>query len=633
MTWRRIAPYVVLAVPVLLLFGGYLFGSGEKVATHPGYDVPNYYAPVRSFGFGEIARGHVPLWNPHTFGGTPFVAAFQPALYYPLNLHYLVLPLTRSLNLEIALHVYLLGAFMYAWARGRGLSQVAALFTALTIQFSGPYYLNALAGHLAYLCALAWTPLAFLAVDNSIGKGRAAWTAIGALALTMAILAGHPQAVFCTIVVLAPYALIATIRAPHRLRSISMLALLFGAPLLLSAPQLWPAIAITPETIRAAGLPPPLASSVSLPPENLLTLVVPSFLGDGVTGRYTGRWFFWEVCVFVGFTACTLALYALVLSKRRDRFLWLGLALFATIIALGRYTPFYSVWYHLPMVDSFRCPARQFFHSALFLALLAGLGLDTLIERPRSAIWWAMGCVGICIALTGLAAYLHYSGDAATALWSGVLERFEVPGEMKGDVEALKIKKVTAHAASSFAVAGLTAAILAILYALAPKRKGFAYAIAAVGAVEMLVFAFSYRLDADLSKQTKPELLAALQPIHKDSRIFDMAMSNYPLLIGLNDMWGYDSTALLRYAQLIAYTQDTRVEYEMTEFHFKWFHPGYAMFRCEYIVDSRGQGAIVRRFENPAPRAMLVDDYAVITNPEDRYRLLADPAFDPRERV
>ena len=630
---RRLIPYAVIAVPVLLVFGGDLFGPGEKVATHPRYDIPSYYAAVRSFGFGEIAGGNVPLWNPHTFGGTPFVAAFQPALYYPLNLHYLVLPLTRSLNLEMALHVYLLGAFMFAWARGSGLSLVAALFTSLTVQFSGPYYLNVLAGHLAYLCALAWTPLAFLAVDKAISKGRIVWTAVGALALSMAILAGHPQAVFCTIVILAPYALLATVRAPHRFRSLVMLALMFGTPLFLSAPQLWPAISITPETIRAAGLLPPLASSVSLPPENLLTLVIPSFLGDGVTGRYTGRWFFWEVCVFVGFAACSLVLYALVLSKHRDRFVWLGLILFATIIALGRYTPFYSIWYHLPMVDSFRCPARQFFHAAVFLALLAGLGLDTLIQKPRLALLWAMGCGSMCVVLAGLAVYLHYGSDSATAVWSGVLERIEIPGEMKGNVEALKIKKITTHAANSFAVAGLTTGILAVLYAIARKRAAFAYGIATIGAIEVMTFALTYRMEADLSKRNKPELLAALQPIQKDARIFDMAMSNYPLLTGLNDMWGYDSTALLRYAQLIAYTQDTRVEYTMTEFAFQWFHPGYAMLRCEYIVDSRGAGAIVHRFSNPAPRAMLIDNYAVITDQEARYRLLADPAFNPRERV
>ncbi len=633
LNWRCLVPYAVLAIPVLLVFGGYLFGPGEKVATHLRFDVPSYYAAVRSFGFGEIARGHVPLWNPHTFAGTPFVAAFQPALYYPLNLHYLVLPLTRSLNLEMALHVYLLGAFMYAWARGRGLSTVAALFAALVVQFSGPYYLNVLAGHLAYLCALAWTPLAFLAVDNAVSKGRTPWSVVGALALTMAILAGHPQAVFCTVVVLAPYAVIAAIRAPHRLRSIGHTAVIFGAPLVLSAPQLCPAIAITPETIRANGLLPPLASSVSLPPENLLTLFVPSLFGDGVLGRYTGRWFFWEVCVFVGLAACSLAIYAIVVSKRRERFLWLGLAVFATLIALGRYTPFYSVWYHVPMVDSFRCPARQSFQAILFLALLSGLGFDTLVKQPRSATWWAIGCGTLCAALIGIAAYLHYGGDNATAFWSSVLERIEIPGETRREVEALKIRKITAHTANSFAVAGTTAGILALLYALTRKHPKFAYGVVAVGMIEILAFAFAYRMQADMSKRTKPELLAALQPAQKDARIFDMAMSNYPLLTGLNDMWGYDSTALMRYAQLIAYTQNTRVEYEMTEFTFKWFHPGYAMLRCEYIVDSGGAGAIVRRFDNPAPRAILIDEYAVITDMEERLRLLADPAFDPRVRV
>jgi len=54
--------------------------------------------------------------SPPLFGSTLFFGAFQAALLYPLNVPYLLLPLGISINLDIILHVLLLGFFMYLWA-------------------------------------------------------------------------------------------------------------------------------------------------------------------------------------------------------------------------------------------------------------------------------------------------------------------------------------------------------------------------------------------------------------------------------------------------------------------------------------------------------------------------------------
>jgi hypothetical protein len=588
---------------------------------------------VRAFGFGELSRGHVPLWNPHVFSGTPFVAAFQPALYYPLNVHYLVLPLARSINLEIVLHMYLLGAFMFAWARGRGLSTAAALIAALLVQYSGPYYLNALAGHLSYLGALAWTPLMFLAVDKTVSTGRLAWAFAGATGMTMSILAGHPQALFCTLAVLVPYAAIGVIREPIRIRSFANLAAMFIAPPLLAAPQLWPALALANESVRAGGLHYILASSLSFPPENLLTFAAPSLFGDSVSTPYTGRWFFWETCAFMGIGGASLAVYGAIAGRGRERYVWLGLALLAGIIALGRYTPIYQILFTvIPGVDSFRCPSRHFFHATMFLALLAGVGLDELISKARRVrTIAAMLLIGFAL-FGGFAACLYLSADP-TDTWSRVQMRLNVPGETRWTIDDVKIAAAGAHAATSLGIAAATCLLLAVMYGFTRQRRYMAYGIAAVGILELVVFAWTYRASADLGTRHKPGLIAQMQSPQPDARVFDMAVENYPLDAGLDDMWGYDSTALLRYAQLIAYTQGTRAEHELTEFSFKWFHPLYAMLRCQYIIDSRGEGKVLNQFSSPLPRALLVHAFEVIPDSEARFAALADPQFNPKARV
>ena len=186
--FKSALPYIVLLLPVFLLFGDVLFARGEWVASHAQYDVKCLYGPFRAFGYGEIAKGHLPLWDPHIYSGSPFLASYQSALYYPLNLPYLFLPLSDALNIEIVLHVYLMGALMYAWSRNRGLSAIAALFVAMVVQFSGPYFLRVLAGHVSYLRTCV-TPLAFLRWTMETRWARRCD------GVTMTILAGHPLGV------------------------------------------------------------------------------------------------------------------------------------------------------------------------------------------------------------------------------------------------------------------------------------------------------------------------------------------------------------------------------------------------------------------------------------------------------
>jgi len=54
-----------------------------------------------TLGFDELARGNLVQWNPHVFSGTPFFGSIQPALLYPPNLVYLVLPLPKAINVDL----------------------------------------------------------------------------------------------------------------------------------------------------------------------------------------------------------------------------------------------------------------------------------------------------------------------------------------------------------------------------------------------------------------------------------------------------------------------------------------------------------------------------------------------------
>src|SRR4051794_19886580 len=109
-----IGPFLLLVI-VLGLFSDVLFSDGARMLSEEHSDLVTQFIPWRQWGFDQIRQGHLPLWNPHTFCGMPFVGMFQSALFYPPNLIYLILPVGHATNWNIALHVWLAGLWMYAW--------------------------------------------------------------------------------------------------------------------------------------------------------------------------------------------------------------------------------------------------------------------------------------------------------------------------------------------------------------------------------------------------------------------------------------------------------------------------------------------------------------------------------------
>lgn len=105
----------LLAALTLAVFGDVLFPPGNRVLSNGRTDVFLQFIHWRQFGFEELRRGNLALWNPHLFCGAPFFGGFQSALLYPPNVLFLLLPVVKDINWSIALHVFLAGAFTCLW--------------------------------------------------------------------------------------------------------------------------------------------------------------------------------------------------------------------------------------------------------------------------------------------------------------------------------------------------------------------------------------------------------------------------------------------------------------------------------------------------------------------------------------
>src|SRR5262245_60190432 len=103
---------VALAAYSLLVMGlflPYVFGNDSLVVSLAGEDVDQQYFAWRAFGFAELASGRLPVWNPYIYGGAPYLAGFQSALFYPINWVHLLFDTARAINIEVATHVWLAG--------------------------------------------------------------------------------------------------------------------------------------------------------------------------------------------------------------------------------------------------------------------------------------------------------------------------------------------------------------------------------------------------------------------------------------------------------------------------------------------------------------------------------------------
>ena len=76
----------------------------------------------------------------------------------------------------------------------------------------------------------------------------------------------------------------------------------------------------------------------------------------------------------------------------------------ATLVALGGHTPFYRLWYLLPMMKVVRAPAMIFFIAQLAIAVFAAIGLERLLRegvKRTYLIGWGVFAVVILSSRAG----------------------------------------------------------------------------------------------------------------------------------------------------------------------------------------------------------------------------------------
>lgn len=532
-------------------------------------DAIRVYYPWLDFAHDVVRDGVLPLWNPYLFSGVPHLANSLTSTLYPLAWAFFVLPVWVAYSLLGLAHFFLAGLFMYLYLRKIHLHAGAALFGALAFMFNG--FFVAWMEIWSLVATGIWLPAILLLTEQVVTTRRVPWGVLLAITLAVPIYAGHAQVAFYVFLGSAAYWVLRSgsevWRSPSekRLRAgiayLALSVLVWGTVPLLAAAQWLPSWELSQYIGRQREGPEVMAAS-QLALRHLAVFLFPDSLGNPVDGVWWGRHNYAETQLFVG--VWPLALGAVAIASRRDKYTWFFLAL--SLFALGimfNVHPISDFFYrYIPFADRFRAHARIIYLLDTSLSVLGALGLDHLLGnrrwKARAGLWSGIAAV-ITVALL---LFSLLSRELMSIDWGRLIGRTffdSLPGGWTHD----DLWWYLWRQALRFAVVVALGAAALVLAWRRPAATGIALAVlVAVTGGDLAYGASRYATFNDPSLlDVKPRIVAAME---RDGDLFRIARyvgtfliftQNYPSVYGLYDTQGSSSYVLTSYLEFLGLTR------------------------------------------------------------------------------
>jgi hypothetical protein len=620
---------------------GYSPGGYPHKAQYP--DTLRQLYPWRSAAISQWKKGDVPLWNPYNFAGSPLLANFQSAALYPLNALFWVLPHVDAWSVLIILQPLLAALFTYLFARKIGLTQFGSALSSLSYGFSA--FVSVWLEYNTVGHVILWLPFLLLAVEHMAEKPTLWWLAAYAAALTMSLLAGHPQVFAYMLAFVLAYALFRVRNTRDRMWIGGVSVLGIG----MAAVQLVPGA----ELIRFAARSPHefgnLFEKILIQPWQLLSLPFPNIFGNPATRTY------WPADTFVAkVTSIGLVPLFFLPSAWRDKspvsrfFLWAAVGVVLLITA----NPVTYFLYKLPIpLVSSSSPTLMSFLLAFALAVFTGFGMDFWIRDKHSVNKLMKRTLQVGALLGGIALLTQIPVFPAFTVHSPIALR------------------------ALLYAAGVSAATLGLWYAIIKYKKWKLAALAILLLVHAAdLFVFFNRFNPFVPKALifpDHEIITSLRASAPD-RFWGYGTAaiwaNFATQYQIFDPQGYDPLYPRWYGELLHGSYDGKL---LTSFDNVtrsdatiapgFGEDGFASPTRKRILDATSVRWILNRTENgatavtfpppayrqasssgewqiientaSAPRAFLTTHIVTYENRDDFGKKFFDPAFDPARQV
>ena len=471
-----------LAALVLLLHRGALLSGGVIYRR----DVHLVWFPQIEGFVRAVLAGAWPLWDPCPSFGQPLLADPGAQVLYPLTWLNLLMRPWVYYTLFSILHALLASAGSYRLARHLGASAAGAFVAGALWILSGPFVsLVDLWHHYASAAWIPWVLLAALRAFDSPSPRRVGQFG-GAIALQA--LAGSADLSAMTLLTVSAYALVFKLdwRDPLGVGNRRLVVAGAGALALgigISAALWMTALDLVSRTPRW-NLPEAIRTYWSVHPIAVLELLFPQ-LWSGLPLAPSLRETLFESrepflgSLYLGVPTLALLAGGLALQSNAVRRFWLGIAVAALLVSLGRHSFFYELSLLLvPPLRILRYPVKALVLASFAVAILAGLGFDAWrtagSAEPRR---WRLGLLLplLLVGVVGLTGALLFYFDASR--WAPLLV---------GPANGLSDRELLAPARSPLVSGTLLAALCAVIGlarrgAARPRPWAAALAVLAIG--------------------------------------------------------------------------------------------------------------------------------------------------------
>lgn len=328
---------------------------------------------IRDFSF--------PLWNPYNGAGMPLMATMHIGFLNPFNVLFLILSGPLAWIIYIMIQPALIGTCTYFYCQKINLSKIASLFASLTFMLSGFTIARIIYGE--YIYVLAMLPLALYLTESFIDRQTTKKIFFLPLVIFFLFVSGQPQMIFYVLMLLSCYVIY---RIKH-VRNILFIIFLFFIGFGLSALQILP----TFELFQNAAISPLTSRFIFerflLPPQHLLSLLIPNYFGNQATYNYWGSGDYIETISALGLIPSFFAYFALT-SKKTFKGIDVQKFFLATVILTILSTlnsPLTKLLFSIPLpILATGVPSRVFSLTTFAMAILAGYGFDGWLKNQNT---------------------------------------------------------------------------------------------------------------------------------------------------------------------------------------------------------------------------------------------------------
>lgn len=418
------AVLVLVAVPLVLFIVPALFGHPPVAGDNTIQNLP-----LRVLSGELIRQGHLPLWDPYIWSGTPLLGGLNAGSAYPLTFVFAVLPPVAAWVVNLLGVYWAAGLGMYVLLRQYRVRPLAALLAGLTYSLTG-----AMSGqmvHLGVVQGFGWMPWMVLAqirlswavlgtgprpAPAPIGAPAPApspttrihgspwpWVLLLAITISLMVLTGEPRSMVEAEMV-ASIVAIWLVVDPHRgwvvdaRRRVTFLAMMVLAAvwgIVLAAVQIVPGWSFIEASQRSVENYQFFGAGSLRPAWSALLLVPDLFGGDGIFHQptYFNSYNLPEVTGYVGLLplVAAVALLSRSFGRRRDPRsadwgVWLLLVGLGLLLMWGSFTPLGHLFSHIPLLGKTRLQSRNVGIVDLALAALLGFWADRALgAHPEEA--------------------------------------------------------------------------------------------------------------------------------------------------------------------------------------------------------------------------------------------------------